>query len=322
MDKKDIKILTELLMNSRIPINRLAKKVGISREVANYRINKLIKNGTILGFHTTINTESLGYSRFGCFFQLKNISLKREREFLDYLKEHPFVNYLSPIIGKWNLAFDILAKNRDHLYAIIKEITSNIQGYIESYIITSTGAEQETFPTKILNINKEIQSQKMYKKQKLDQTDSEVLNLLSKNSRIEYKEISEKLKITPNTIRYRIKNLENSMIRNYTISIDIRKLGYEWQNIQLKVIGSKEDLLKQFLRQHKKVIYFYRYLGNENWDLDIGVIVKNPLELREFILELREKFGGIIKIYDIYIIIEELKGNYAPEGIFKIEEIT
>ena len=253
---------------------------------------------------------------------LKNISLKREREFLDYLKEHPFVNYLSPIIGKWNLAFDILAKNRDHLYAIIKEITSNIQGYIESYIITSTGAEQETFPTKILNINKEIQSQKMYKKQKLDQTDSEVLNLLSKNSRIEYKEISEKLKITPNTIRYRIKNLENSMIRNYTISIDIRKLGYEWQNIQLKVIGSKEDLLKQFLRQHKKVIYFYRYLGNENWDLDIGVIVKNPLELREFILELREKFGGIIKIYDIYIIIEELKGNYAPEGIFKIEEIT
>ena len=33
----------------------------------------------------------------------------------------------------------------------------------------------------------------MYKKQKLDQTDSEVLNLLSKNSRIEYKEISEKI---------------------------------------------------------------------------------------------------------------------------------
>ena len=44
MDKKDQKILTELLINSRIPINHLAKKVGTSREVTTYRLNKLTKN--------------------------------------------------------------------------------------------------------------------------------------------------------------------------------------------------------------------------------------------------------------------------------------
>ena len=41
LDVKDRKILKELLLNSRIPVARLARKVGISREVAIYRINKL-----------------------------------------------------------------------------------------------------------------------------------------------------------------------------------------------------------------------------------------------------------------------------------------
>jgi len=51
--------------------------------------------------------------------------------------------------------------------------------------------------------------------------------------------------------------------------------------------------------------------------LDVGVTVKNSEELREFILELREKFGDSIKIYDLYVIVEESKSNSAPEAIFK-----
>ena len=92
----------------------------------------------------------------------------------------------------------------------------------------------------------------------------------------------------------------------------MRKLGYEWYNLQLK-LNEDNTQLKEFLRQHKKIIYFYKYIGHENWDLDVGIVVKNSLDLRDFILDLREKFGNIIKIYYIYVIIEESKGNYAPE---------
>ena len=44
MDTKNKKILAELLSNSRIPVSKLAKNVGVSREVALYRLNKLIKD--------------------------------------------------------------------------------------------------------------------------------------------------------------------------------------------------------------------------------------------------------------------------------------
>lgn len=319
MDKKDKKILTELILNSRIPINQLAKKIGISREVAAYRLNNLIKEKIILSFNTIINTEALGFLRFGCCIQLKNITAQKEKEFLSFLINHNFVTYLGPIVGKWNVGFDLLARDREHLEKIIKEITNHAEESIESFIVINTGTE-EFFPTKLMGINKEIIYKKLNKGIKLDKTDLEILKLMSNNSRIEYMEISKKLNLTPNAIKYRIKNLENSgVIQGYTISLDIKKLNYEWRNIRIKLTGNKVKLLKSFLRQSKNVVYFYEYLGNENWDLDVGVIVKDSLELREFILEMKEKFGNIIKINDIYSIIEESKGNYAPEGVFNLE---
>ena len=43
LDLKDKKILLELELNSRQSFSSIAKKVGLSKEVVNYRVNKLIK---------------------------------------------------------------------------------------------------------------------------------------------------------------------------------------------------------------------------------------------------------------------------------------
>ena len=318
MDKKDYKILNELVINSRIPIAKLARKAGLSREVASYRLNNLIKEKEVLGFYAVIDTEALGFSRYTCFLQLKNVNKEKENWFVGYLVNHDFVTYLGTAIGKWNIVFDLLARNLNHLEEINKEIIGKINDYLESYSVISIGSEQEYFPTKILGIKKELKYKKP-EKTDVDKIDIKILELMAKDSRIEYKEISKELNLTGNAIKYRINNLEKSgIIKGYSIAIDIRKFNYEWNNLQIKVsLNKKESELKSFLREHKSVIYFYKYLGNENWDIDIGVIAKNSLELREFILELREKFGDIVKIHDIYIVDEELKGNYAPAGIFK-----
>ncbi len=318
MDKKDEKILMELTLNSRFPINRLAKKVGISREVATYRLNKLTKDKMILGFYTTIDTEALGFSRYGCFFQLKGISHEKEKEFMNYLLKHDFVTYMGPVIGRWNVIFDIFARNNEHLQEIIQEIVNKIEKNLEKYSIISMGTALESFPIKIFGSKREIEY-KRSKEIKLDKKDLEILKILSNNSRVEYQEISKKLNMTANAIKYRIKNLENSgIIKGYTISINKRRLGYEFYNLQLKVTeNKKEEELRKFLKNNKHSIYLYKYLGNENWDLDIGLIVRNSSELRNFILELREDFGDIIKIHDLYVVVEETKGDYAPSGVFK-----
>jgi len=222
-------------------------------------------------------------------------------------------------MGQGNgMAFDILARDKAHFTKIRQEILNKISKFLETYTI-STGTEQEVFPTKVFGVKTERSFSNSTKKTKLDNVDLKILELLSHNSRIEYKEISKKLNLTANAIKHRIKNLEKSkIILGYTISVDLRKLNYEWYNVQLKVTNhQKESLLRNFLRNHPKVTYFYNHFGHENWDVDVGVIARDSIGLRDFIFELRKDFGDILKIHDIYILVEESKPNQAPKGIFK-----
>ena len=50
LDLKDRKILYELDFNARQTDSEIAKKVKLSREVVNYRISRLQKNGIIRNF--------------------------------------------------------------------------------------------------------------------------------------------------------------------------------------------------------------------------------------------------------------------------------
>ena len=71
--------------------------------------------------------------------------------------------------------------------------------------------------------------------------------------------------------------------------------------------------LKNYLSNHKRVIFYNRYLGGA-WDYDIGIVVKDANELRDFINEIRSEFSDSIKINDVFIVLEESAGYKLPKG--------
>jgi Lrp/AsnC family transcriptional regulator, leucine-responsive regulatory protein len=296
----------------------LGKKVGVSREVAAYRTKKLMEEKTITDFYPIINIEKLGYVRNGCCMQLKGITLEKEKEFFLFLIKHPFVTYMGPVVGKWNVAFDIISKDKNHLVGILKEIVEEIQPYLENYIITNNFSEDEFYPMKLFGLKEKREIKHDNSKIELDLVDKKILSLLSTNSRTDYVELSSKLNLAANTVKYRIKRLESTgVIQGYTVLIDATKLGYEYYNLQIKLNPeAKDEELKNFLRSNPRVFYYYKYLGNEHWDLDIGILAKNSKDLRDIIMEFRNKFGTWIKIHDIYTNLEIMKANIAPKGIF------
>ena len=88
--------------------------------------------------------------------------------------------------------------------------------------------------------------------------------MLNENARASYVEIAGKVKRTDTGVHNRIKNLEKKgFIVRYTISIDWKKLGYEWYGLQFNLTKFGEDIemkLKDYLNNHKKVILYNRYL--------------------------------------------------------------
>ncbi len=317
MDKKDEKILVELIKNSRIPINQLAKKVGVSREVANYRINNLVKWGIIKDFYTEINENLLGFERFGCCVQLKGISEKEEKELIQEISKSKFVTYLGPIIGRWNFAFDVIVKSRDEIEKVFSSLFSKHKNKIKQYVLNSMPTERGFFPAKIFGSVFEDKVRNC-KEIILTRTDLSILKILRNNSRVEYSELAKKLNLTGNAIKHRIKNLEKSgIIDSYTISLNYPKLKIEFYNLQIKFWEYDFSKLKKFLTENKSVKYFYKHIGNPNWDLDLGLLVHDTAELREFLTNVREKFGESVEINEIFLVPEAIKENILPDVVFQ-----
>lgn len=60
----------------------------------------------------------------------------------------------------------------------------------------------------------------------IDQTDIEIIRLLTENSRMQWQEIGEKVHLTGQAVRNRISRLEKlGIIEGYTVRLDREKLG-------------------------------------------------------------------------------------------------
>lgn len=109
LDLKDRKILYELELNGRISESELAKRVGLSREVVIYRLNKLQKTGIIRSFNTIVNTMKLGFLMYRTYFKFINLTGEKEKEITEYLYKK--VNWLTKVEGTWNLSTMVFTKS-------------------------------------------------------------------------------------------------------------------------------------------------------------------------------------------------------------------
>lgn len=316
LDKKDWKILSFLSQDCRISLTQLAKRVKTSREVADYRVKRLVKNGIIKYFCTDINLEILSYTKHVVYLELINVDKNKEQEIFNILKKNTYVSWLVTSTGKWSVIFDIHSKNTQHLAQLIKEIKNSLPEHIGEYEI-ATLENYAYYHSKFFG-EKSINKKKIAKNIKLDQTDLFLLKILRNNARLDYVELSKKINLTPEAISKRIKRLkENSIINQFYIFPDITKLGFEHYNMQINlgnINAEREKNIMSYLEQHNSVSFIYRPISH--WDIEFGVFVKNPGELRKFMQDLRTFFSENIRIKDVSLFYEELTGNFLPEGIF------
>ena len=75
LHKIDLKILQELDLDARQHTSTIAKKIGLSTELTNYRIKQLEKKGIIRGYYSLYNVALLGYNLYKVYIKLQNITI-------------------------------------------------------------------------------------------------------------------------------------------------------------------------------------------------------------------------------------------------------
>ena len=180
--------------------------------------------------------------------------------------------------------------------------------------------ESNYFFNKIIDESVSISNTKSKGNIKVDAVDLKILKKLNEDAKISYVDLSHDLNLSANAIKKRIQNLEkNKIILGYSISINHKHFGLEWQGLQIKLrrpAKELEDKLKSYLKINDKVIFYYHYNKSGIYDFDIGVMVKDSSELREFINQIRKDFYDEIKIINSFLVLEEVSSHNLPKVIF------
>src|SRR3989344_892824 len=212
---KDKRILEELDRNPNIYSSTLGKKVGVSRQVVEYRIDKLISQKTIYAFYTLVDVGRLGYSSFRIHLRLRNVSEEIYSKFArEFFTEYPTF-WVAFISGSFDLIIDIFAKNSNEFEDIFSKILQKNKDIIQSYeTLVILGMDLYNYGY-FIDSKKEREKISMHKNvdnYKLDEIDREILQRIKHNSRLSYEVVGKKLSLSRNTIKNRILKLEEKKI--------------------------------------------------------------------------------------------------------------
>lgn len=143
LDDKDKQILHMLSQDGRATIIEIAREIGMSRDAAKYRLDRLLKNHVIQGFVPVVNPPKIGLPLYvGVMISLWNISPERENKLIAFVRQASQIVYAAKAMGKCDLYLEyfardpgqldeMLAKLREQFSDIIKDI--EVLTYIKEY---------------------------------------------------------------------------------------------------------------------------------------------------------------------------------------------
>lgn len=315
IDKIDRKILFELDRNARQTFSQIAKKIKTSKQVVDYRVNRLLQRGIIKGFFTAIDHSKLGYFSFRVYIKLRQIDPKKQQEMVDYLNASKDVWWFVTVDGYWDVDFVILVKDVFDYYTVWERfleqhkryihryetvVYSHIQGFPKSYLIGKRN-EEEGF---LISFTREALD--------VDVTDLKLLRFVSTNARITTVELADKTKMNVKTVIQRMKSLEEQkLIVGYRALIDLGKVGYKYYKIVFYLMDTKGlGAMKAWALAHPNVPYINKTIGGGDFELEVHA--QNQDEFNTVLNEFRALFYDSIDHYYYFWVIDEYKMIYYP----------
>jgi Lrp/AsnC family leucine-responsive transcriptional regulator len=319
LDVKNRRILDALDKNANLSLSQLAKKAGISPQVADYRISRMVAQKTIYAFFTLVDPGRIGYTLFRVHIKLKNVAEEVYVNFAkDLFEEYPAF-WVAFVSGPFDIITDIWAKSSNEFELLFSSILAKNKEIIYSYEINpilELNLYEYGFLLKERSDRNKVVLFKHNPSVELDELDKKLLRVIKANSRLPYEVIGKRVGLTRNAVKYRIQNLEKTgVIAGYKMMIDFKHFGRLTYKIFIKYDNSKieqEKAVMDYLKAKPAILSTTKHLGR--WNLDIEYEPKDAKELQKFIIDLRNRFS-IIESYEFIQILEDYGLDFYPNKL-------
>ncbi len=228
----DAKILGFLLENSRTGFTEIAKACKVSTGTIRNRYDLLRETGIINGEIMQVNPYNLGY-RCICDIGIAT-SIKNEKEIRDHLNAKSSMNVATGPWGRFSVKYLVALRENKDLQHTLEELESDFRiKTVETLIWAETSyldhPENLLIKTNQNDFRPEfIQKDTQFKVKKIqiNQTDINIAKILALNSRTSFREVGKQVGLSTKSVIQRYKKLRKTILTNSTVSIDLRKLGY------------------------------------------------------------------------------------------------
>jgi len=121
----------------------------------------------------------------------------------------------------------------------------------------------------------------------IDKKDIKILEVLSKDSRLSYRQVAKKTGLSVTTIISRIKKLEEKgIIRKYSIEVDLEKLGFKLPVIiDIRVMKGRLVEVENEIAKYPNVLAVYDITGD--YDVAVYAVFTERKELDAFVKKLQ-----------------------------------
>ncbi|HIH30689.1 TPA: Lrp/AsnC family transcriptional regulator [Candidatus Micrarchaeota archaeon] len=148
-DMRDIRLLSALSQDARLPIVKLSQKVGLSVTATSYRLASLKKKGIILGFRPKISFPKTGHYWYKVEFRLGDNRVKQKM--LSYFGSHPNIVWAYESIGGGTeLEMEMEVESHEKFREVADDLRSKFSAAIRTYNYYLWSAEHKIvfFPPK------------------------------------------------------------------------------------------------------------------------------------------------------------------------------
>jgi Lrp/AsnC family leucine-responsive transcriptional regulator len=317
-DETDRAILSELSLNGRESLTRLAGKLRLSKQRLGYRLRGLQRRAVLTGFFAIPNIFRLGFDHFRVFVRFQRLTEARERELLDHLLTRSDVSWLTQLDGDFDLEFVVWAQGVPAFESAYNDILGQFGPlFQEKYFSLATRIE--FLPWRFLapdagggapGVTLESQGGPL----EIDASDRRLLAELSRNGRLSLAALARRCRISPALVAVRLRALRKSgAVAGFGAKIDHALLGRTYRKVFLRLerpAGAALDGLSAWLRSRPEVIFLVKTIGS--WDLEVELMTGPGDEFRAFMRRLRTAFAADIADFRSVIVLREMKYGQYP----------
>lgn len=317
LDVKNRKILAELDVNARRSNSAIGRKVGLSKEVVKYRIDRMIDTGLILRFHAVVNYFKLGIVKHKLYLRLTNASKEKLDEIGRYFYEHKTTEWVVLTTGRWDMIVGFLVHNINEFDDEIQAVLNRFAPYIREKAVTSTlylVHQEREFLRGHTRVSRVVYHTSKDPQEKIDTIDEEILKIITNNARLPVTDVAKRVGVSSRVVHYRLKELQRrKIILAYKVHLEPKLLGRVFCKAFIYFINTTQKKIDEFMAYTAflpGVVWPQRVMGA--WDFEIDFELESYDQFQELLLGMKEKYSAIIQSNDFCITSKEFKLDLFP----------